>query len=78
MFQATKIRMAPRVASGMWLARGAASNTITASVMACTMPATGVRPPARTLVTVRAIVPVAAIPPNNGLTRLAMPCAISS
>ncbi len=42
------------------------------------MPATGVRPPARTLVTVRAIVPVAGMPPNSGLTMLATPCAISS
>jgi hypothetical protein len=42
------------------------------------MPATGVRAPARTLVTVRAMVPVAGMPPNSGLTMLAMPCAISS
>ena len=42
------------------------------------MPATGVRPPVRTLVAVRAIAPVAGMPPKNGATMLAMPCAISS
>ena len=42
------------------------------------MPATGERAPARTLVTVRAIVPVAGMPPKSGTTKLAMPCAISS
>ena len=42
------------------------------------MPATGLVAPARRLVTVRAIVPVAGMPPKNGVTTLAMPCAISS
>ena len=42
------------------------------------MPATGLVAPARRLVTVRAIVPVAGMPPKNGVTMLAMPCAISS
>ena len=42
------------------------------------MPATGVRAPARTLVTLRAMVPVAGMPPNSGLTMLATPWAISS
>ena len=41
-------------------------------------PATGEVAPARTLVTVRAIVPVAGMPPKNGTTKLATPCAISS
>ena len=45
---------------------------------ACTIPATGVRPPFFTLVAVRAIAPVAGIPPNIGATMLATPCAISS
>ena len=46
--------------------------------MAWTMPATGVRPPARTFVAVRAIAPVAGKPPNRGETMFAAPCAISS
>ena len=59
-------------------ASGANTSTIAASVIARMMPATGVRAPLRTLVTVRAMVPVAAMPPKNGATTLAMPCAISS
>jgi hypothetical protein len=42
------------------------------------MPATGVRPPLLMLVAVRASAPVAGMPPKNGTTMLAMPCAISS
>ena len=42
------------------------------------MPATGVRAPARTLVAVRAIAPVAGRPPNSGETMLATPWATSS
>ena len=42
------------------------------------MPATGVRPPVRTLVAVRAMAPVAAKPPKSGATRLARPWAMSS
>jgi hypothetical protein len=45
---------------------------------ACTMPATGLVAPARTFVTVRAMVPVAGMPPNSGVTKLATPCAMSS
>jgi len=41
--------------------------------MACTMPATGVRPPFRMLVAVRAIAPVAGMPPKIGDAMLAMP-----
>ena len=42
------------------------------------MPATGVRPPARILVAVRAMAPVAGRPPNSADTVLATPCATSS
>ncbi len=42
------------------------------------MPATGEVAPERMLVTVRAMVPVAGMPPKYGTTKLAMPCAISS
>ena len=42
------------------------------------MPAIGDAAPARTLVMVRAMVPVAGMPPKKGVTKLATPCAISS
>ena len=42
------------------------------------MPATGVRAPARMLVAVRAMAPVAGSPPKSGEAMLAMPWAISS
>ena len=42
------------------------------------MPATGVLAPLLMLVTVRAMVPVAGMPPKKGVTKLATPCAISS
>ena len=78
MFQATKSSTPASTASGTCTASGAATRTIASSVAAWTMPATGLVAPARTLVTVRAIVPVAGMPPKNGATMLAMPCAISS
>ena len=42
------------------------------------MPATGVRPPDLMLAAVRAIAPVAGMPPNSAEPTLPMPCAISS
>ena len=42
------------------------------------MPEIGVVPPLLMLVTVRAMVPVAGMPPKNGVTKLATPWAISS
>ncbi len=45
---------------------------------ACSIPATGPCAPARTLVAVRAIVPVTQNPPNSAEPRLAAPCATSS
>ena len=42
------------------------------------IPATGVRPPLLMLVIVRAIAPVAGMPPKNGTTTFATPWAISS
>ncbi|OQC10236.1 MAG: hypothetical protein BWX79_01346 [Alphaproteobacteria bacterium ADurb.Bin100] len=78
MFQATNIRMAARQASGMCDASGAATRITTSSVAACTMPATGLVAPLLMLVTVRAMVPVAGIPPKKGVTKLAMPWAMSS
>ena len=78
MFQATNSRMAASAASGTWCASGAASNMTSNNATACTMPATGLVAPLFTLVTVRAMVPVAGMPPKKGVTKLAMPCAISS
>ena len=78
MFHATNSRIAASVAIGMSSASGASTSMIASRVAAWTMPATGVRAPLRMLVTVRAIVPVAAMPPKSGETTLAMPCAISS
>ena len=57
---------------------GASRRTISNSVTAWTMPATGLVAPLRMLVAVRAIAPVAAKPPNSGVTTLAMPWPISS
>jgi hypothetical protein len=51
---------------------------MSSSVSECTMPATGERPPFFTFVAVRAMAPVAGMPPKNGTTRLAMPWPISS
>ena len=45
---------------------------------ACTIPAIGVRPPLLILVIVRAMAPVAGIPPKMGEAMLAIPCPISS
>ena len=42
------------------------------------MPETGERAPARMLVAVRAMAPVAGMPPNSGETMLAIPWATSS
>ncbi len=78
MFQATKSRMPASTASGTSDASGAASRMIASSVSAWTIPATGETAPARTFVTVRAIVPVAGMPPKKGATMFAIPCAISS
>ncbi len=78
MFQATNIRMAASVASGMEDASGAATRITSSSTTACVMPAIGLVAPLFTLVTVRAMVPVAGMPPKNGVAKLAMPCAISS
>ena len=71
-------RSALNVASGMNFANGAATRTMTSNVKAWMIPAMGERPPHFTFVAVRAIAPVAAIPPNKGLAMFAKPCAMSS
>ena len=73
MLYATTSRIPASVAIGIHPAHGPAATRITSRTTACTIPATGVRPPTRTLVAVRAIAPVAGIPPNSGDARLAMP-----
>ena len=52
--------------------------TAASTVSACTMAAIGERAPERTLVAVRAMAPVAGMPPKNGVTMLPMPSASSS
>src|SRR6266566_3001093 len=54
------------------------NSVISSRVVACTIPATGVRPPFFTFVAVRAIAPVAGIPPNRGDAMFATPWATSS
>ncbi|MNW03189.1 hypothetical protein D3C71_1990910 [compost metagenome] len=73
MLYATTKRIAARAHSGMFEARGARNRIISTNVTACVMPASGLVPPLRILVAVRAMAPVAAKPPNNGVTRLATP-----
>lgn len=59
-------------------ANGAANRSTSNNTSACTMPAMGVFPPFLILVAVRAIAPVAGMPPKNGVTKLAIPWAINS
>ncbi len=65
-------------AIGTSLASGAAASSTISSVMAWTTPATGVFPPLLTLVIVRAMAPVAGMPPSMADATLAAPCATSS
>ena len=60
-------RTAASAASGMKRASGAANSKITSSVSAWTIPAIGVFAPERMLVAVRAMAPVAGMPPNIGV-----------
>ena len=78
MFHATTARTPAKAAKGMNPAKGAATSIKASTKSACSIPDTGPRDPARTLVAVRAMVPVTQNPPNKGVTTLATPCAISS
>ena len=78
MWYATTTRIAASVASGMSAAHRPKKSVMSSSVSACTMPATGVRPPFLTFVAVRAMAPVAGMPPNSGDAMFATPCATSS
>ena len=70
--------MAASVAIGMSAAHRPKKSVMTSSVTEWIIPATGVRPPFFTFVAVRAMAPVAGMPPNIGETMLATPCATSS
>ena len=63
---------------GMRPAQRPKNSVIRSSVKACAIPATGVRPPFFTFVAVRAIAPVAGIPPKSGEAMFATPCATNS
>ena len=67
-----------RQAIGIYCASGMRNSRISSNTTACTMPATGVFPPLLIFAMVRAMAPVAGIPPNSGVAMLATPCAISS
>ncbi len=66
------------MAIGIRAAYFPAKSVMAKSVAAWIRPATGVRPPFLTLVAVRAMAPVAGIPPKSGEAMFATPCATSS
>ena len=70
--------MAAMVGMGMRAAYGIRNTSTTSSTSACTIPATGVRPPLFTLAAVRAMAPVAGMPPNSTDPMLPTPWATSS
>lgn len=75
---ATTINIAARVAIGINFANCPKKSVISKRTIAWIIPATGVLPPFLILVAVRAIAPVAGIPPNKGVIIFATPCAINS
>ena len=70
--------MPARVARGIRPAQRPKKSVMIRRVSAWMIPATGVRPPFFTFVAVRAIAPVAGMPPNSGAAMFATPCATSS
>ncbi len=78
MFHATSSSSAASAAIGRRPISGASTMTATSTVSAWTIAATGDRPPDRKFVAVRAMAPVAGMPPKNGVTTLPTPSAISS
>ena len=78
MFHATTASTPASAASGMYLANGAATSMNANRNTECRMPEIGPCAPARTFVTVRAMVPVTVIPPNRPEATLATPWATSS
>ncbi len=78
MFQATSSSRAASEAIGRWPSTGARVSTASSRKSEWNRAANGERAPLRTLVAVRAIAPVAAMPPKKGATRLPRPWATSS
>ena len=78
MLYATTTKIPANVAIGINAAHLPTNNIISNNVMAWTIPATGVRPPFLTLVAVRAMAPVAGMPPKIEENIFAVPCAINS
>ena len=78
MLYATMISTPASVAMGISAAILPMNSSMSNSVSECTIPAMGVRPPFLILVAVRAIAPVAGIPPKIEEKILAVPCATSS
>ena len=73
MRHAVTINTPASAASGISATSDPPRYTTPISTTACVIAARRVRPPERTFTAVRAIVPVAGMPPNNGVTRLASP-----
>ena len=78
MFHATTANTAASAASGTKAASGAATSMNSSRKAECSIPATGPRAPERTLVAVRAMVPVTQNPPNSAAPTFAAPCATNS
>ena len=78
MFQATIINTGAMLANGIWDANGANSNSVSSTNKPWMTPDILETAPDLILVAVRAIAPVAGIPPKNGVTIFAIPCPISS
>ncbi|MFT3915001.1 MAG: hypothetical protein QM704_13055 [Anaeromyxobacteraceae bacterium] len=78
MFQATSRRSAASALMGRYPSKGASTSTAASTTRACTAAETGLRPPERMLVAVRAMAPVAGMPPKNGAITLPTPWASSS
>ena len=63
---------------GIRAANGIKNTSTNSRTSACAMPEMGVRPPLLALAAVRAMAPVAGMPPNRTDPMLPMPCATSS
>src|SRR5699024_439318 len=73
MLNATTIKIGAMLANGILDAYGANNNKIANTKTLCKIPENGLTAPALILVAVRAMAPVAGIPPNIGVTMLASP-----
>jgi hypothetical protein len=78
MFHATSSSNAARLAMGRYASAGASTTMASSTVTACVIAERGERPPNLKFEAVRAIAPVAGMPPKKGVSRLPMPRAINS